>query len=269
MSNWTQTDSILDGPTHNAWKYLEPPKFVRYPILTDMCTYYDGGYVEDLLPNASNVLEELKATRWLDRYSRALIIELTLLNMPTRRFNSVTIVFEFPSTGGVIPSASIFTFKMERYRTARGLITLTCEGLFVVLIIYFLVREALVIYRSPCRYISGFWNLIQASTISLSIMAIGFYGYREWLFSKLSEMYLAGVGNKFINFRLAAYVDAALTYVISLLVFFVLVKFLKLLSFHKRIFMLSRTLKMALRPMVMFSTALGKLCLAYLGIGSR
>ena len=58
---------------------------------------------------------------------------------------------------------------------------------------------------------------------------------------------------KFINFQFASYWDLMFTYIVSLIVFLVNIKFIKMLKFNRRISMLSATLRAAWYPLSMLA----------------
>lgn len=79
-------------------------------------TYFGNGYVTELFPrwNNKHFMEKLKEKLWLDRHTRALIVETVTYNPATNYFQNVAIVFEFAPTGGVVHYNSVITFKLYR-----------------------------------------------------------------------------------------------------------------------------------------------------------
>ena len=92
--------SSQDGLTLESkpWRYQNSSQLDGYPIVAQLETYYGGGYVVELFPRWNNtaILQNLKKKQWLDRHSRALIVEFSLINPTTNQFNTIFIVFEFP-----------------------------------------------------------------------------------------------------------------------------------------------------------------------------
>ena len=109
-----------------------------------------------------------------------------------------------------------------------------------------------------CSYFCEFWNLVEIGIILMSALSVFFYFYRDRLARDLMAKMPDKVPNIFINFQFAANWDLGYTYIVALIVFFVMVKFIKLLRFNKRICLLSNTLKAAWYPLSMFSLILGK-----------
>jgi hypothetical protein len=81
-----------------------------YSYPGDFATYGGGGYVyefrgtmNDMLGNVS-LLQDLS---WIDIQTRAVIIQMSLYNPNVNLFIFVTILAEFPSSGGVYPTARV------------------------------------------------------------------------------------------------------------------------------------------------------------------
>ena len=149
--NWSQPHDFQDpiSQATKAWRFQKWDALDAYPIWAELSTYYGGGYVVEMFPrwNNTQILKDLKERKWLDRYSRAVIIEFALFNSATNHFNSITIVFEFPPSGGVVHYSSVLTFKMYRYTAGYAFFVIGCEVLFLLFILIFLIREIRLIYR--------------------------------------------------------------------------------------------------------------------------
>lgn len=259
--NWSipRNYKIKMNPRDMPWRYQSWSDLDGYPFMAELDTYYGGGYVVELFPKWDNkkILNTLKEKKWLDRQTRAVLIEFSVYNGNTNYFDSIAIVFEFPPGGGVVHYHYVCTFKLYRYTNQYAFFTILCEVLFLLFVILFAVREARVMYRERWAYFTEFWNLVEFSNIILSAMAITFYFYRDVLAKNLLGRLPSKTPNVFINLQFAAYWDLLFTYIVALICFFVTLKFIKLLRFNRRISMLSSTLKRAWYPLLMFGILFG------------
>ena len=261
ISNWTtkaETKPVLTRQ-NQPWVYQTWQQLDGYPFLAELATYYGGGYALELFPKFPNIqnLRDLKANQWLDRHTRALIVEFALFNPATNHFSSVTLVFEFAATGGCIHYYSVHTFKLYRYTSGFAFFTIVCEVLFLLCLLLYLYREFKEWYKLRAKYFTQFWNLIEVCINLMSLVTIGFYFYREKLANDLLKKMPAKTPEKFINFQFAAYCDQIFIIIVSLVVFFVSIKFIKLLRFNRRMSILADTLKDAWYPLGMFSIVMG------------
>lgn len=227
--------------------------------MAELTTYFGGGYTQELFPRWPNRvnLDKLMKARWIDRHTRAVIIEFALFNPSTNHFSMVTVTFEFAATGGCIHYYSIYTFKLYRYTTGFAFFTIVCEVLFLLLLLLYMYRECKELYQLRWKYFTQFWNLVEVTINILSFVAIGFYVYRQKLATDLLQRLPAKKPQTFINFQFAAYIDQIFIYVVALIVFFVSIKFIKLLRFNRRMSILADTLKHAWKPLGMFSIVMG------------
>ena len=72
-------------------------------------------------------LKELESGRWIDRRTRAVVVEMTLFNPATNLFTGVNLLLEIPPSGGVTVSSHVTSVYLYRYITAWDNFILACE----------------------------------------------------------------------------------------------------------------------------------------------
>ncbi|XP_065660241.1 uncharacterized protein LOC101238025 isoform X4 [Hydra vulgaris] len=254
--NWTspkQSSSTKDS-LKTPWSYQTWQELDGYPFAADLDTYYGGGYIIEIFPKWKNkeLLEQVKDSRWIDRQTRAIIIEFALFNAATNYFDMIIMVLEFPASGGVVPNFSIITFNLYSMTKVFGITMLVSQILFILMMLVITVRECRFLYRAGWMYFLEFWNLVEAAIITLSYIAVGFFFYKDYLGKSLLKRLSTKKPQIFINFQFASYWDLTYVNIVALIVFFVTLKFIKLLRFNRRISMLSSTLKAGWYPLSMF-----------------
>ncbi|XP_065660223.1 uncharacterized protein LOC101236989 isoform X5 [Hydra vulgaris] len=242
------------NPSTMPWRYQTWQDLDGYPYAANLDTYYGGGYVIEIFPKWKNqdIINQAKDFRWIDRQTRAVIIEFALFNAATNYFNMVTMLLEFPASGGAIPNFSVLTFKLYTSTKGTGVAMLGSQILFIFVMFVFAIREYRFLYKTGWKYFYEFWNLVEFALILLSVIAVGFFFFKDHLAKVLLERMPAKKPQSFINFQFASYWDLTYVYIVSLIVFFVTLKFIKLLRFNCRVSMLSSTLKAAWYPLSMF-----------------
>ncbi|XP_065660260.1 uncharacterized protein LOC100203405 isoform X4 [Hydra vulgaris] len=238
------------NPLTKPWRYQTWKELDGYPYAAKLETYYGGGYVVEIFPKWKNkaIIDQVKKLRWIDRQTRAILIEFALFNAATNYISMVTMVLEFPASSGVIPTFCILTFRL--YSGTKEM--LISHFIFILMTMLFTVRECRFLYRVGCKYFVEFWNLVEVALILFSVIEIGFFFYKDHLVKLLLERMPAKKPQTFINFQFASYWDLTHVYIVSLIVFFVTLKFIKLLRFNRHISLLSSTLKAAWYPLSMF-----------------
>ncbi|XP_065681253.1 uncharacterized protein LOC105844737 isoform X3 [Hydra vulgaris] len=236
-------------PSTMPWRYQTWKELDGYPYAADLDIYYGGGYVLEIFPKWKNkaLLEQLKNSRWIDRQTRAVIIEFALFNAATNYFTMVTMALEFPASGGVVPTSSILTFQLF----SSGTDIYVWHVLFILMVLVLTIRHCHLLYHG-CKYFLEFWSLVESLMILFSVIAVGFFFFKGYLVKMLLQRLPDKKPQTFINFQFASYWDLVYVNLISIVIFFVTLKFIKLLQFNRRISMVSYTLKVAWYPLTMF-----------------
>lgn len=103
---WTnETTEKFHSSIINSFTYRSSKELDSYIYISDDRTYNSGGYVYEYRGRLSELrsnLSELHRLEWIDRKTRAVIIQLTLYNANVQLFTSVIILAEFSPAGGVL-----------------------------------------------------------------------------------------------------------------------------------------------------------------------
>lgn len=202
-------------------------------------------------------LEKLQDNIWVERHTRAVLTEFTIYNAQSNLFCIVTLVAEFPATGGVIPHTSIQTARLYDFTDNTMFLVLACESIFVMFILFFLYREVKHIYKTGIQgYLKEFWNCVEIAIILFTFAATALYVYRALTIRNVLDLVRHDPFN-FKSFQFAGYWDETYTFVLAIIVLLANIKLNKLLRFNKRFSLLSSTLKYAYYPLLMFSIIWG------------
>lgn len=143
-------------------------------------TYGGGGYVASLgsTPRQTReVISSLKRGTWLDRATRAILLEYTQYSINTGLFSMVTLMAEFLPTGGVVVSQQVESASPVTLSSGGlPLIYLLCEGLMLAAAICLLVDAAVEARRLRCRhFFADIWNWAQLLVAVLTVAGFGVY----------------------------------------------------------------------------------------------
>ena len=98
------TAEVSNASIHRAFQYQSSEQLDTYVIVGNHQTYASGGYVYDFrgrLVDLKSNLTQLHRANWIDRQTRAVIVQLTLYNPNVQLFTSVNLLAEFLPTGGI------------------------------------------------------------------------------------------------------------------------------------------------------------------------
>lgn len=140
-------------------------------------------------------------------------------------FCSYRLLFEYPPTGGCIPSFNFRTLKLIRYVTAMDHFVMACEGLFIIFIIYYTIEEILEIKKHKMQYFKSFWNILDVVVILLGYVAVLFNVYRAVMVEDLLTSLLEN-SNQYANFDNLGFWQTQFNNMVAVAVFFAWIKVL-------------------------------------------
>lgn len=227
-----------------AWTYFTEKEMNGSSHWGKIGTYSGAGSFQDLGLNrthSAEILASLREDLWIQRGTRAIFIDFTVYNANINLFCVIKLLFEFPATGGVIPSWTFRTVKLLRYVTPMDFFVLACEFIFVFFIIYYIVEECIEIKLLGCQYFKSIWNMLDLLVIGLAMLCIGFSLFCTLTIgNKLQE--LLEDPNRFADFQFLGYWQMQYNSAVAVCVFFAWMKLFKYISFNKTMTQLSSTL---------------------------
>jgi polycystin 1L2 len=240
-----------------------------YPYLGLYNNYMGGGYVlplkEDLV-NLSKNLDLLKNFSWLDRQTRALFIEFSLYNPNVNLFAYSTILFEILPTGNIIKSYKFYPLSLLDDTQSNFIsFRLICNLIYICFVIFFMIKEAKLLFRLRIEYFRQFWNYVELSIIAFSWAALAIYLYRLYAANNITNEFKqnSSLSSYFVKLQVISYWNDILGILFGFLSFFGTMKFLKLLRFNRRISFLVMTLRYAFSELVSFSVNFSVFFLAF------
>ncbi|ESO86994.1 hypothetical protein LOTGIDRAFT_127958, partial [Lottia gigantea] len=206
--------------TIEAWKFTSAADIWGLPIAGLIDTYGGGGYIANLDVNkivSTESLKELFHQKWIDRHTRAVFFEFTLYNVDINLFVYVSIVTEFPATGGIITYYNIYPFRPTQHVGNAGVFIIACEVCFVLYIIISLVLMVIKLTKQKLHYFKGFWNVVELTSISVSLGGIILFVIRDSEASGALALFKENE-RAFVNFYHIVIWDYAFVYVLGVVV---------------------------------------------------
>ncbi|XP_067122241.1 polycystin-2-like [Centruroides vittatus] len=227
-----------------AWVYHSEKEMNGSSHWGLIATYSGAGSYMDIgitKKTAKEKMDLLRQHLWVSRATRAIFLDFTVYNANLNLFCVVKLVFEFPATGGMIPSWSFRTVKLLRYVSTSDYFILGCEVLFCFFIIYYIVEELLEIKKNKLSYFKEVWNILDVVVILMSIICIAFSVYRTVMVENLLSGLLVDP-ELYPDFESLGFWQTQFNNAVALAVFFAWIKFFKYISFNKTMTQLSSTL---------------------------
>ena len=127
---------------------------------------------------AQGVLDETIGHGWLDRQTRAVILEFAVFNVNTNLISVATYFYEALATGAAYTSRRIET--LELYSTESGALMFFLIGqfLFMAMVLFYLMVMLVHLYRQRVRFFKSVWNIVDFFLIIFSVASVAFYMVR-------------------------------------------------------------------------------------------
>ena len=233
------------------WRHQTMLELRGFPYWGTISMYSGGGYKANLgydQKTAYTVVADLHSNGWLDVQTRAVFVEFTVYNANTNLFGMLSIFIEFPPSSGAVTKV--------QYESARFYLQLTggqtlAHVLVIFFMIYFLYREVKLLRKQRWAYFKGFWNWIEVILIFSELLLVALFLARLYEVDR-NLLQLRENPNDYVGFQYAGNVDALMTYVIGVLVFFYVLRFLRLLRFNKNFLVIGKTLSRISAPILNF-----------------
>ena len=237
------------------WRYRRSEEMGNLVKTSPRASYGGGGYLADLgydIQTARRAVEDLSGNKWIDERTRAAIVEFSIFNINTNILVAGNYFFEFLPTGGVFSHVKIEILQLYGTATSFAQLVLLFRLLLIVMVVVYLVIEAVKLFRQKGSYFKNICNWLSIVLIITSVAAvvlhiIGQQTTKNTIKELQKNVYAT------VSFHQAIRLLDIETVFLALVVFLATVKLLSLLRFSKQIIFLSITVRFAGRCLASFS----------------
>ncbi|KAH9499083.1 hypothetical protein Btru_005677 [Bulinus truncatus] len=212
-----------------------------------LARYSGGGYVanisRDSLTEARKTLENIKQSKWLDRYTRCIFLEFNLINPGPGLILNVIVAFELDGTSGMFPvhsiSAAHFYFNSRKENWLS-----VCEGLTVICVIFYtFVEMSVVTEQGIINYFRKFWNWLEIAVLLISYMVGVLYLLQLIAFYNVLNIFKVYGHARFIDFQTVLYNNFLYNFCLGILGSLAIFKMLKVITFNPFLITYTKTLE--------------------------
>ncbi|XP_056376258.1 polycystic kidney disease protein 1-like 1 isoform X2 [Hyla sarda] len=183
---------------------------------------------------AHTALWNIRNQQWIERRTRAVVVQFLLYNPPTNLFTMVSLLTEIHVSGDIITSPHIDSVRIYRITTLMDYFTMTFELIYLGMVLtYFYVQLNSMIQRGVRSYWQEAWNWVEAFIIALSLCYYICQIYHCMLTVDIMDHLQKGFFTVFIHFSLIATVEKWTRSLHGMILFLMIIKFIKLIRFYK------------------------------------
>lgn len=264
--------SMLDQICSSAWRYSSPRQTQSLPLwgrLHLFRSYGPGGYLAELgydKNTALKVISKLSLYNWIDKFTSAVIVEFTVFNPHVGLFSAIWIPTEFSPSGYVVSNHVIRTMHVYDLGGGYSAVTILCQVLLVIFIIYFMVVQTKQMIQNIRLYLSQLINWLE---LAQTVTVIGFvvtHIFKETeLFANSAK--LSRNIFQFLSFDRSVFLDDMESVLLSLLMFFNTFKLLYLLRFNHHVQHLFHVMKRSALELIHCSLGFAVFMLTCIHVG--
>lgn len=263
---WANLSDLCPAP----WRYVPTESLQNSPSWGLFHVYDGGGYVANLgysIRPAKLVISNLRKHGWIDRQTRAIMLQFSIYNPNTGYISIATYHYEILPTGYGNPFPVIDTLLLTSTQTGFYQFYLICQLLFIIMVALFVLKEVFKIYRRKCAYFRDAWNWVELLQITSSFLVVVFYVIR-------SKMVLNSAikvkENPFVpvSFRKAISWSHAENAVLSIAVFIATVKLLRMIRFNPHISIMMTSFRVSRELLLSYSVIFSIIILSYAQLGT-
>ena len=164
------------------WRYQTAEELGNDPTKAAYNTYEGGGYTTVLgydENTAIDVLSETLEHGWVNRQTRAVILEFAVFNVNTNLISIATYFFEMIATGAAYTSRRVDTLELYSTESGALMFYLICQFLFIAIVLYYFIMTLVHLYRERLGFFKSVWNMIDFLMIVSSVASVLFYVIRS------------------------------------------------------------------------------------------
>ena len=262
---WGNLSDLCPAP----WRYVPSESFQESPSWGLFHVYDGGGYVANLgytNNTARPIISNLRKFGWIDRQTRAILLQFSIYNANTGYLSIATYYFEILPTGYGNPFSTIDTLVLTSTQTGFYQFYLICQLLFIIMVFLFVLKEIYKIYRMRCAYFRDVWNWVEILQILFSFLVVVFYVIKS---KKVLNSAIKVKENPFVSVSFGEAISwtHAENAVSAIAVFIVTVKLLRMIRFNPHISMLMSSFRVSRRLLFSYSIIFTIIFLSYAQFG--
>ena len=164
------------------WRYQTAEELNIDPRKGSFNSYEGGGYATTLGYDEDTALGALRETfghGWVDRQTRAVILEFAVFNVNTKLLSIATYFYEKIATGAAYTAKRVDTLELYSTESGALMFYLICQFLFMAMVLFNFAVMLTHLYLQRFGFFKSFWNMVDLLMILSSVASVAFYMIRS------------------------------------------------------------------------------------------
>jgi len=164
------------------WRYQTTEELNNDPRKGSFNSYEGGGYAATLGYDEDTALGALRETfghGWVDRQTRAVILEFAVFNVNTNLLSIATYFYEKIATGAAYTAKRVDILELHSTESGALMFYLICQFLFMAMVLFNFAVMLTHLYLQRFGFFKSFWNMVDLSMILSSVASVAFYMIRS------------------------------------------------------------------------------------------
>jgi hypothetical protein len=198
-------------------------------------------------------ITKLKESEWINRQTRAVLVEFSIYNPNINMLAVFELLIEFLPTGHLITKSRIEPFILFDIKENNSyLIRQIFNVIYLICISIMIIKEIFNVFKYKLKYLTKFWNYVELLIIIVSACGLAIYLHKQERGERVLEFFRRTFGYDYYKLQDISLWNEVFGYSIAICAFLGTIKFLKFLTFNKIIGYLSATLKLSLNSLFSF-----------------
>ena len=116
---------------------------------------------------------------WLDRHTRAVVLEFAAFNINTNLISIATFIYEMIASGAAYTTMRVDTLELYTTESGAVMFYLICQFLFLALVLFLFIMMLYHLYRQRFAFFKSVWNMVEFLMIISSITSVMSYMIRS------------------------------------------------------------------------------------------
>ena len=195
---------------YNSFQHQDALQTNDVPLKGQFNTYAPSGYLYELRGSLNFLkgnLSLLRDMNWIDRQTRAVIIEFSVYNPNINLIMVATILVEFLPSGTILTLARFDLLNLFSEVGKNAGIKIACDLIFMAFIVGIMVNEIRKIINTGFRkYICEFWSYIQWAMVICAWTAFVIFIYRLNKAYEVMDFFSNTKGYGYINLQVMRHI---------------------------------------------------------------